>query len=210
MEAKIGINQRIPIEIIESAIKAILDDRYDNEYAAELARMEYSGENRIKKAVAIINHVTKNNPLMPYLLENADKVKFALKNPDDRGMICIAMVNAAYTFCYDVTTVLGRYFHAQKEVGTPLVTSRLSEKYGTNRSLPNGLYCILPMLVEAGFITRPRVGAYQMNRLTPQSEIAQIIYQKSFLCNNPTLTEDYQFSNHFYFEFLGLKFPTPV
>ena len=61
MEAKIGINQRIPIEAIELAVKAVLEDRYDNEYAAELARMEYSGENRIKKAVNIINRLTKNN-----------------------------------------------------------------------------------------------------------------------------------------------------
>ena len=87
MEAKIGINQRIPIEAIELAVKAVLEDRYDNEYAAELARMEYSGENRIKKAVNIINRLTKNNVLMPFLKENERKVKMALKNPCDRGMI---------------------------------------------------------------------------------------------------------------------------
>lgn len=47
MEATIGINQRIPIEAIELSIKAVLNGSYDNDYAAELARMEYSGENRI-------------------------------------------------------------------------------------------------------------------------------------------------------------------
>ena len=203
MEAKIGINQRIPIEAIELAVKAVLEDRYDNEYAAELARMEYSGENRIKKAVNIINRLTKNNVLMPFLKENERKVKMALKNPNDRGMICIALVNAAYPFCYDVTALLGKYFHAQKEIGSPLITSKLSAKYGTNRSLPNGLYCILPMLIEAGFMTRPRPGFYQMAHLVPQTEIAKTIYQKSFLLNNPTLNEDYHFSNHFYFEFVG-------
>ena len=202
MEAKIGINQRIPIEAIELAVKAVLEDRYDNEYAAELARMEYSGENRIKKAVNIINRLTKNNVLMPFLKENERKVKMALKNPNDRGMICIALVNAAYPFCYDVTALLGKYFHAQKEIGSPLITSKLSAKYGTNRSLPNGLYCILPMLIEAGFMTRPRPGLYQMAHLVPQTEIAKTIYQKSFLLNNPTLNEDYHFSNHFYFEFI--------
>ncbi len=202
MEATIGINQRIPIEAIELAIKAVLNDSYDNDYAAELARMEYSGENRIKKAVNIINRLTKNNALMAFLQENKSKVMSSLKYPDDKGMICIAMVNAAYPFCYDVTTVLGRYFHAQKEIGTPLITSKLSAKYGTNRSLPNGLYCILPMLIEAGFIFRPRAGVYQINHLVPQTEIATIIYQKSFLVNNPTLNEDYHFSNHFYFEYL--------
>ena len=203
METTIGINQRISIEMIEQALKAVLDTRYDDDSGAELARMEYNGENRIKKAVKVINRITKTNVLMPYLMENADKVKMALKNPDDKGIICIALVNAAYPFCYDVTTVLGRYFHAQKEIGTPLITSKLSSKYGTNRSLPNGLYCILPMLIEAGFIVRPKPGFYKLNRLIPQADIAKVIYQKSFLCNNPTLNEDYQFSNHFYFEYLG-------
>ena len=201
MEAKIGINQRIPIEAIELAVKAVLEDRYDNEYAAELARMEYSGENRIKKAVNIINRLTKNNILMPFLKENEHKVKMALKNPNDRGMICIALVNAAYPFCYDVTALLGKYFHAQKEIGSPLITSKLSAKYGTNRSLPNGLYCILPMLIEAGFISRPITGIYKMCHLIPQVDISTIIYQKSFLCNNPTINEDYHFDNNFYFEF---------
>ena len=203
METTIGINQRIPIEMIEQALKAVLDNRYDDDYGAELARMEYNGENRIKKAVKVINRITKTNVLMPYLMENVDKVKLALKNPDDKGIICISLVNAAYPFCYDVTTVLARYFHAQKEIGTPLITSKLSSKYGTNRSLPNGLYCILPMLIEAGFIVRPKAGLYQQNRLVSQTDIAKEVYQKSFLCNNPTLNEDYQFSNHFYFEFIG-------
>ena len=202
MEATIGINQRIPIEAIELAIKAVLNNSYDNDYAAELARMEYSGENRIKKAVNIINRLTKNNALMPFLQENKNKVMTALKFPDDRGMICIALVNAAYPFCYDVTALLGKYFHAQKVIGTPLITSKLSAKYGTNRSLSNGLYCILPMLIEACFISRSRPGFYQMSHLSPQTEIAKTIYQKSFLVNNPMLNEGYQFFNHFYFEFI--------
>lgn len=202
MEATIGINQRIPIEVIELAIKAVLNDSYDKDYAAELARIEYSGENRIKKAVNIINRLTKNNALMPFLQENKNKVMTALKFPDDRGMICIALVNAAYPFCYDVTALLGKYFHAQKVIGTPLITSKLSAKYGTNRSLSNGLYCILPMLIEACFISRSRPGFYQMSHLSPQTEIAKTIYQKSFLVNNPMLNEGYQFFNHFYFEFI--------
>ena len=80
MEATIGINQRIPIEAIELAIKAVMNGSYDNDYAAELARMEYSGENRIKKAVNIINRLTKNNTLMSFLQENKNKVMSAL-NP---------------------------------------------------------------------------------------------------------------------------------
>ncbi len=164
--------------------------------------MEYSGENKIKKAVNIITRLTMNNALMPFVQENLSKVMTALKYPDDKGLICILMVNTAYLFCYDVTTVLDRYIHAQKKIATTLLTSKLSATYGTNRSLPNGLYCILPMLIEEGFITRPRAGVYQINCLAPQTEIAKAIYQKSFLANNLTLNENYHFSNHFYFEFI--------
>jgi hypothetical protein len=135
-------------------------------------------------------------------MENAEKVKLALKNDDDRALILIALVNAAYEFCYDVTTTLGKYFHAQKEVGSSLIVSKLSSKYGTNRSLPNGLYCILPMLLEAGFLLRPKVGVYQIIRLEPQTSISFEIYKQSFFQNNPMLTDSYQCENHFYFEFI--------
>lgn len=202
MEAKIGINQRIPITTLELALKAVLDGQYDEAYAEELMRMDYRGENRINKAVKIVSKLTRLNPLMPYLMENAEKVKLALKNEDDKALILIALVNASYEFCYDVTTTLGKYFHAQKEVGTSLIVSKLSSKYGTNRSLPNGLYCILPMLLEAGFLLRPQVGIYQIKRLDPQTIIALEIYKRSFFQNNPMLTETYQCENHFYFEFI--------
>ena len=79
MEATIGINQRIPMQSLELALKAVLDGQYDETYATELARMEYKGDNRIKKTFIIFNKLTRLNPLMPYLLENADKVKLTGK-----------------------------------------------------------------------------------------------------------------------------------
>lgn len=202
MEAIIGINQRIPMQSLELALKAVLDGQYDDNYATELARMEYKGENRIKKTVIILNRLTRLNPLMPYLMDKAEKVKLALKNDDDRALILIGLVNASYEFCYDVTTTLGKYFHAQKEISTSLIVSKLSNKYGTNRSLPNGLYCILPMLIDAGFLIRPRAGIYQMKKLSSQTDIAKETYKRSFFQNNPMLTESYQHDNHFYFEFI--------
>lgn len=202
MEAKIGINQRIPMTTLELALKAVLDGQYDEVYAEELVRMDYHGENRINKAVRIVSKLTRLNPLMPYLMDNAEKVKLALKNDDDKSLILIALVNASYEFCYDVTTTLGKYFHAQKEVRSSLIVSKLSSKYGTNRSLPNGLYCILPMLLEAGCLLRPQMGVYQIKKLEPQTSIALETYKLSFFQNNPMLTDSYQCENHFYFEFI--------
>ena len=47
MEKKVGINQRISINVIEMAMKAALDGNFSSEYAADLASGEYDGVNRI-------------------------------------------------------------------------------------------------------------------------------------------------------------------
>ena len=54
MEKKVGINQRISINVMEMAMKAALDGCFTPEYAADLASGEYQGENRINKARSII------------------------------------------------------------------------------------------------------------------------------------------------------------
>ena len=203
METPIGINQRIPMQTLELALKAVLEDQYTNDYALELGRYDYQGENRIKKAAKVLNRLTKTNALMPFYIEHKEKVLKALKNPDDRALLLIALVNTAYPFCYDVTATLGKYFHAQKTIGTPLLINKLSAKYGTNRTLPNGLYCIMPMLIDAGFVTRPKVGLYEMCRLSPLTEVARQAYTQSFMLNNPLFTDSYRAENNFYFEFIG-------
>jgi hypothetical protein len=202
MEAKIGINQRIPMQSLEDALLAIMNGTYNDEYAIELAKRDYEGENRLKKAMHAMNKMTRNSSLLPFIMNNVKKISVALKSHDDRAMVLISLVNVAYGFCYDVTAALGKYFHAQKLVSSKLIQTKLSEKYGTNRTLPNGLYCILPMLVDAGFIERQKVGVYKMCQLSPSTEIAVELYRKSFLLNNPLLDEHYPIENNFYFEFI--------
>ena len=63
----IGINQRIPIHILELALCAALQDEASPEYFSELAATEYKGENRIKKSVSVINKLTVRNPIFGYL-----------------------------------------------------------------------------------------------------------------------------------------------
>ena len=44
MEKKVGINQRISINVMEMAMKAALDGCFTPEYAADLASGEYQGD----------------------------------------------------------------------------------------------------------------------------------------------------------------------
>ena len=202
MEKTVGINQRISITIIEMAMKASLDGIFTPEYAADLAAGEYQGENRIKKARSIIGKLTLRNPLFNYIKEQRQDYFEAIKYPGDRALVFSALINATYMFGYDAMCILGKLFHVQERVSTQVIVNRMSSIYASNRSLPNGLYCIMPMYIEAGLLSRPVTGIYTKNELDIKTEFARIIYKKSFFVNNPMLDEDVSdCDENSYFEF---------
>ena len=203
MEKTVGINQRISVNIIEMAMKAALDGNFTPEYAADLAAGEFQGANRINKARGIIGKLTLRNPLFPYILEHKQDYLTSIKYKGDKAIILTALINSAYEFGYDATSILGRYFHVQEEVSSQLIINRMSSIYASNRSLPNALYCVMPMYIEAGLIERPMTGIYTKKEIDITTQFASQLYKKSFFINNPMFNEDgYDYSEHSYFEFL--------
>lgn len=198
----IGINQRIPISILEIALLAELQGNATTGYFRELVSTEYQGQNRIGKAVTVMNRLTKKNPLMPYLMENKARIELMLRNKPDRTLLFTAVICSAYGFGYDVVSLLGKYFHVQEIVTTNLIREKMAAKYGSNRSLPNALYCILPMLIEAKLLERPEPGVYKASKVCKATEEAIDVYKQSFLLNNPTMTETDFIDTFPYFEFI--------
>lgn len=202
MENKILINQRISISMLEMAMKAALEGTYNSEYAISLASGEYEGRNRINKCVTIINRLTIKNPLFPYIKEHEKEFYEAIHFKGDRALVYSAIINAAYPFGYDTTTLLGKFFNIQKQVSTSVIVSRMSAKYGSNRATSNGLYCIFPMLIDAGLIQRPVTGVYEKKELEIRSQASKEFYRKSFYINNPLLNEEMEYNEHSYFCFV--------
>ena len=199
----VGIGQRISIHIIEQAMDAALKGTFTAELAADLAATQFNGANRIKKTQAFIGRFTLRNPLFSFVKDHEQEYRMALHHKDDHTAIFVALINAAYEFGYDITSILGKFFHVQGEVTTKLVNARLASKYCNNRSLINGMNSILPMYIEAGLINRQRLGVYTKNSLSPSSAFALQMFKKSFALHNPMLDE-YVVSEmeHPYFEFI--------
>lgn len=203
MEKIIGINQRISITVMEMAIKACLDGSFTPEYAADLAAGEYQGANRINKARSIIGKLTQRNPLYSFIEEHKQEYLTGIKYTGDRAIIYAAMINAAYGFGYDAMVILGKFFHVQEQVFTGLIMNHMSLIYASNRSLSNGLYCIMPMYIEAGLISRQKVGVYTKKDNSIVTSFARNLYIKSFFVNNPMLEEgSHDYADHPYFEFI--------
>mgnify|MGYP006873047742 CR=1 FL=1 len=198
----IGLDQRIPIPVMEAAIKAVANDTYSVDWAKTNLELELNGKNRLAKAVTELSNATFNNKLIEFVKNNKNKVFEALQYKSDKTLVLVGLINAAFGFGYNTTMVMGKYFHVQDRISKALLSEKMSEIYAYNRSVENALYRILPMFIEAGLIARPSKGVYARIPLEPQSDIAVEIYKKSFFANNPHLPEDYPIEDSPYWEFL--------
>ncbi len=205
MKAKtIDINQRIPIDTLEAALVSYLDGNYSNEYVIEQLHLEFSGENRLKKALAIVNKIIPNNPLNGYIIENKKQIITAIKRKDDKNIILIALLNSAYPFSFDVLQTFGKYFSVQKIISINAIKKTISNIYGGNRATENGLYSVIPMFIETSFFTRPKLGIYQWQTpLNISAPITKSIYKASYKAiNSISEIQEYQLMDP-YFTFIA-------
>jgi hypothetical protein len=181
----IDINQRIPLDTLYIALESYLNDTYSEEYILEQLRIEFKGENRLKKSLRIVNKVVQRNPLIQFIESNKLELKQVIKKKHDRSIVLIAMLNSAFAFSFDTLQFLGKFLSVQELVNTETLKKSISNKYGGNRATENALYSVIPMFIEAGFINRPALGVYKRNEnLQISSSITKQIYIESFKSNN--------------------------
>ncbi|WP_332029434.1 hypothetical protein [Kaistella sp.] len=181
----VDINQRIPLEILAVALHGYLTSNYNENYMLEQLRLEFKGENRIRKALRIIGKIITDNPMQKMLQEKNEEILLALKKKDDRNLILISLLNAAFPFSFHVLQIFGKYLAVQEMVSTETVLRTLSASYGGNRATENGLYSVVPMFIQAGLLRRPKIGLYVLNEsFTPGSDIAAKLFEESFVSVN--------------------------
>ena len=185
MSNYVDINQRIPLDILKVALQSYLDGTYTNDYIMEQLRMEYEGENRLKKSLRIVNKITKRNPIIHLVDENKVKVQAAIKSKNDCNLILLSLLNSAFPFSFDVLRIMGKFFSVRDVINAETIKKNVSNIYGGNRATENGIYSVVPMFLEAGIFTRPKQGIYEFESvLNYSTEIAKEIFVESFNQNN--------------------------
>jgi hypothetical protein len=181
----IDINQRIPLDTLYAALESYLNGTYSEDYILEQLRLEFNGENRLKKSLRIVNKIILRNPLIKFIEENKDQIKQAIKKKHDRNIILIALLNSSYTFSFDTLQFLGKYLKVQELVNRESIKKSLANVYGGNRATENAIDSIIPMFIEAGLISRPTLGVYQRNtNFQITSTFSKQIFIESFKTNN--------------------------
>ena len=181
----IDINQRIPLDTLYAGLEAYLNDDYSNEYILEQLKLEFEGENRLKKALRIVNKIIVKSPIIDFIDNNKDNLKLVIKKKADRNVVLIALLNAAFPFSFDVLKVFGKYFSVQEIINAETIKKSISSVYGGNRATENGIYSVVPMFIEAGFFSRPKQGIYEFKESLPISnKLTYEIYVESFKMNS--------------------------
>lgn len=196
----IDINQRIPLNALHIALESHLRGTYSAQYILEQLQLEFTGENRIKKALRIIDKTIVRSPLQHMLHERKEEFLSAIKRKSDRDVILIALLTVAFPFSYDVLKVFGKFFAAQELVNIDTIRNAVFKMYGGNRSPDNGIYSVVPMFIEASFFTRPKPGVYESaSKLSITSAIAREVYIASFNLNNSIESiQAYQFMDPYF------------
>ena len=201
MSNYVDINQRIPLDILKVALQSYLDGTYTNDYIMEQLRMEYDGENRLKKSLRIVNKIIKRNPIIELIDENKVKVQAAIKSKNDCNLILLSLLNTAFPFSFDVLRIMGKFFSVQDVINAETIKKNVSNIYGGNRATENGIYSVVPMFLEAGIFKRPKQGIYEFeNILNYSTEIAKEIFIASFNQNNTIkrTLNNYQHSDSYF------------
>lgn len=196
----IDINQRIPLDTLYVALESYLNGNYSNEYIIEQLKLEFEGENRLKKALRIVNKIILNNPLIEFIEANKTKFESAIRRKSDRDIILICLLNSAFPFSFDVLKTFGKYFAAQDLINADTIKKSISNKYGGNRSTENGIYSVVPMFLEANFFERPKQGIYEWKgAITTSSDIVIELYRASFMHNMSIIElQDYQLMDPYF------------
>lgn len=201
MSNYVDINQRIPLYILKIALQSYLDGIYTNDYIMEQLRLEYEGENRLKKSLRIVNKIIKRNPIIHLIDDNKVKIQAAIKSKNDCNLILISLLNSAFPFSFDVLRIMGKFFSVQDVINAETIKKNVSNIYGGNRATENGIYSVVPMFLEAGIFKRPKQGIYEFeNILNYSTEIAKEIFIASFNQNNTIkrTLNNYQHSDSYF------------
>jgi hypothetical protein len=202
----VDINQRIPLYVLESLLQAYYNDSYSNDYALEQLRLEFTGENRLKKSLRLVNKIIVSNPIQDFMISNKNLILPALKSAHDRHIILISLLSSSFSFSFHLLSLLGKYFSVQEMVSREVVSKGMMSLYGGNRATPNAIDSVIPMFLEGELFSRPKPGLYQFK--SPKElkfDISRSIFTESFRLNKSEKIDEWGVSSDPYFFFINSR-----
>jgi hypothetical protein len=158
----IGLNQRIPFGVLDSAIHDYLENSVvDKNYIFQRMQEFTSGANRAKKGTTYVFQILSRQKL---LLEQFEKsilnTPYSSLRVDDRKALCLCLICLTYPITYDLLIALSQGFKVQSQINKKFISEKVKSIYGSNRTVDIAIDALLPMIIELNTIKRDKLSIY--------------------------------------------------
>lgn len=160
----IGLNQRIPFDVLDEAIHLYLMNGIINKEYIFQRMLEFTaGPNRAKKATNfVVQILTRHTLLLIQLKKVIKEVSYNSLRVDDRKSFCLCLLCLNFPIIYELLIALGQGFKVQSQINKKFISEKIKTIYGSNRSVDLAIDAMLPMIIELNTIKRDKVSLYSL------------------------------------------------
>ena len=158
----IGLNQRIPFDVLDAAIQhyfvhGIIDRDLILKHVLEFT----AGANRAAKARNLLAKILKvQSKYIEELKKSLKGVTYIDLKIDNRKAFCLCLISLTYPITYDLLVPLAQGFKVQKQLNKKFISEKLMSIYGSNRVVNLSIDALLPMVIELNAIKRDKISLY--------------------------------------------------
>lgn len=160
----IGLNQRIPFEVLDSAIHFYLENGVvDKNYVCQRMQEFTSGTNRANKATSyVVQIMSRQSKLLEQLKKANSNTLYSSLRLNDRKALCLCLISLTYPITYDLLIALSQGFKVQSQINKKFISEKVMSIYGSNRTVDIAIDALLPMIIELNTIKRDKVSIYSI------------------------------------------------
>lgn len=160
----IGINQRIPLDVLDVAIHFYLENGVIDKVGIFQHMQAFTaGVNRANKATAYVAQILSRQMLLLDELKKAITITpYNSLRADDRKAFCLCLISLTYPITYDLLIALAQGFKVQSQINKKFIGEKVMSIYGSNRTVDIAIDALLPMIIELNTIKRVKVSLYSL------------------------------------------------
>src|ERR1035437_504709 len=119
----IGLNQRIPFDVLDSSIHFFLmNGNVDKSYIFQRMQEFTSGINRANKATTYIFQILRRQAnLLNHLKKQLKDSPYNSLRIEDRKALCLCLISLTYPITYDLLVALAQGFKVQNQINKKFI-----------------------------------------------------------------------------------------
>jgi hypothetical protein len=161
----IGLNQRIPFEVLDDAVQYYLTySLVDKTYILQRMQEFTTGLNRANKATLyILQILNRQKSILDQLRKSITDIQYNSLKIDDRKALCLCLISLTFPITYDLLIALAQGFKVQDQINKKFISEKVMSIYGSNRTVDIAIDALLPMIIELNTIKRDKVSIYSLS-----------------------------------------------